>query len=264
MITVDFDRLKIKPGYRILDIGCGSGRHTCAAYRFKNVIAIGADISHAELLTAKGRLELHDRLGENGGGVWGLSRADIKNLPFKDSFFDLVICSEVLEHVAEDKGAAVEIIRVLKPGRILAVSAPRYLPERICWALSSEYTNSSNGHIRIYRKKQLIALLENNGVKHWSLHYAHSLHTPYWWVKCLLGPKRDDTKLVNLYQRFLEWDIMKKPLPIRFLENLLNPLLGKSLVAYFNKAGKTKPAAKPALACFSTQLKKDSKDAAAI
>ncbi|MCK5205642.1 MAG: SAM-dependent methyltransferase, partial [Desulfobacterales bacterium] len=33
MITVDFNRLNIKAGYRILDIGCGSGRHTCAAYR---------------------------------------------------------------------------------------------------------------------------------------------------------------------------------------------------------------------------------------
>ena len=253
MITVDFDRLNIKPGYRILDVGCGSGRHTCAAYRFKNVIAIGADISHAELVTAKDRLKLHERLGENGGGVWGLSMADVKNLPFKDDFFDLVIFSEVLEHIAEDESAAFEIIRVLKPGHTLVVSVPRYLPERICWALSTEYTHSNNGHIRIYRKKRLIALLENCGVKRWALHYAHSLHTPYWWLKCLVGPKRADARLVNLYQRFLEWDIMKKPHSTRFIENLLNPLLGKSLVAYFNKDEKTKPAAKPALACSPRQ-----------
>jgi precorrin-6B methylase 2 len=35
MITVDFSRLTVSPGDRILDIGCGSGRHTCAAYRLK-------------------------------------------------------------------------------------------------------------------------------------------------------------------------------------------------------------------------------------
>ncbi len=235
MITVDFDRLNIKPGYRILDIGCGSGRHTCAAYRFKNVIAIGADISHAELAAAKGRLQLHERLGENGGGVWGLSMADAKNLPFKDDFFDLVICSEVLEHIAEDESAAVEIIRVLKPGHTLVVSVPRYLPESICWALSPEYTHSDNGHIRIYRKNKLIALLENYGVKHWALHYAHSLHTTYWWLKCLSGPNRKDAALVNLYHRFLTWDIMKKPKWVGWMDKLLNPVLGKSLVVYFKK-----------------------------
>jgi cyclopropane fatty-acyl-phospholipid synthase-like methyltransferase len=50
MITVDFNRLDIKTGCRILDIGCGSGRHTCAAYGFKNTVTIGADVSHAALV----------------------------------------------------------------------------------------------------------------------------------------------------------------------------------------------------------------------
>jgi len=235
VITVDFKKFDIIAGYRILDIGCGSGRHTCAAYRFKNVVAIGADLNHAELVEAKERLKFHDQLGENGGGIWGLTMADVSALPFEDHFFDLVICSEVLEHIPEDQSAARELTRVLKPGHNLVISVPRFWPERICWALSSEYTNSDNGHIRIYRKKKLIALLENCGAKPWALHYAHSLHTPYWWLKCLVGPKRDDSNLVNLYQRFLNWDIIKQRWITRFLDNLFNPLLGKSLVVYFHK-----------------------------
>jgi SAM-dependent methyltransferase len=235
MITIDFNRLDIKAGCRILDIGCGSGRHTSAAYRFKHTVTIGADLSHAALVEARDRLKFHDQLGENGGGVWGLTMADASTLPFKDDFFDLVICSEVLEHISEDQAAANEIIRVLKTGHHLVVSVPRFLPERICWALSSEYRNSDNGHIRIYRKKKLITLLENGGVKHWALHYAHSWHTPYWWLKCLVGPDRGDAALVNLYHRFLSWDIMKNPKLVRWIERLMNPLLGKSLVVYFRK-----------------------------
>ena len=235
MNTVEFKKLDIKSGDRILDIGCGSGRHTSAAYRFKNVVAIGIDRSHAELIEAQARLKLHDQLGEHGGGIWGLTMADAGALPFEDHFFDLVICCEVLEHIADDERVAREIIRVLKPGHHLVVSVPRFWPERVCWALSSQYANSNNGHIRIYRKKKLIALLENCGVQSWALDYAHSLHAPYWWLKCLMGLNRTDSKLVNLYHRFLNWDIMEKPKLVRGLDRLMNPILGKSLVVYFKK-----------------------------
>jgi SAM-dependent methyltransferase len=235
MITVDFNKLDLKAGCRILDIGCGSGRHTCAGHGFKNAVTIGADLSREALVEARDRLRFHDQLGETGGGIWGLTMADVCALPFNNDFFDLVICSEVLEHIPEDESAASEIIRVLKTGHHLVVSVPRFLPERICWALSSQYSNSNNGHIRIYRKKKLISLLENGGVKRRGLHYAHSLHTPYWWLKCLVGPDREDAALVNLYHRFLSWDIMKKPKPVRWMDRLMNPLLGKSLVVYFRK-----------------------------
>ena len=237
MVTVDLKKLGIRQGHRILDIGCGSGRHTCAAYRFEKVFAIGADLNAAELSAAKERLQLHDKWGQSGGGGWGLTMADISALPFEDNYFDLAICAEVLEHIADDRHAVGEIIRVLKPGHNLAVSVPRFWPERICWALSTAYTQTDNGHIRIYRKKKLIALLENSGMKCWYSHYAHALHTPYWWLKCLLGPDRSDLATVNLYHRFLTWEILKRPLLLAGLDRLLNPILGKSLVVYLKKKG---------------------------
>ena len=235
MITVDFSRLSIKPGFRILDMGCGSGRHICAAYRFKDIVAVGADLNFSDLCEAKERLKIHHQLGEHGGGIWSLSVADVRRLPFKDNYFDLVICSEVMEHIPEHEVAAREVIRVLKPGYNLVVSVPRYWPERICWFLSDEYHHVNQGHVHIYKKKDLVILFENFGVKKWAGHFAHSLHTPYWWLKCLVGPTREDCLPVNLYHRFLTWDIMKKPRITRFADCLLNPILGKSVVLYFKK-----------------------------
>lgn len=235
MITVEFDRLETKPGFKILDIGCGSGRHTCAAYRLPNVIAVGADLKYDDLTEAAGRLKLHDRLGEHGGGVWALAAADVTGLPFKDDDFDLVVCSEVLEHIENHLQAIREIVRVLKPGRNLVVSVPRYWPERICWAISTDYHRVEGGHLRIFKADPLITDLQSAGLTPWARHYAHSLHTPYWWLKCLVGPDRKDCLPVNLYQRFLTWDIMKQPRCTRILEHLLNPVLGKSVVVYMRK-----------------------------
>ena len=235
MVTADFSRLNIRPGAVILDIGCGEGRHTCAAYRLKGVTVIGADLCLDSLQSAKKRLQFHDQLGEHGGGVWGLLQTDITRLPFADGCFDLVICSEVLEHIPRDGAAMREIIRVVKPGRDLVVSVPRYYPERICWALSDEYFNVNQGHVRIYRQEQLIRRLERLGVRQYARHFAHSLHSPYWWLKCLVGPRRTDSVPVNLYHRFLTWDIMRRPIITRASSRLLNPILGKSLVLYFRK-----------------------------
>jgi SAM-dependent methyltransferase len=167
--------------------------------------------------------------------VHELSAADILNLPFKANVFDLIICSEVLEHIGDHQTAVQEVVRVLKPAGNLVISVPRYWPERICWALSKEYRHSNQGHLRIYKLKKLIALLHRFGLKKWAIHYAHGLHTPFWWLKCLSGSTRDNAVLVELYHRFLVWDIMKQPRGTRVLDDLLNPILGKSAVIYLRK-----------------------------
>lgn len=235
MITVDFNRLTIQPGFRILDIGSGPGRHTAAVYEFKDVTAIGADLSLDDLTLAKERMEYHDAMGWHGGGSWGLTAADITCLPFADDTFDLVICSEVMEHIPDDSAAAKELIRITKPGADLVVSVPRFWPEKICWMLSDDYFNANQGHVRIYKRDPLVGMFKEFGVRYRGFHYAHSLHAPYWWLKCFVGPRDDTHPAVQLYHRFLSWDIMEKPWLTKILDKALNPVLGKSLVLYFRK-----------------------------
>jgi hypothetical protein len=91
------------------------------------------------------------------------------------------------------------------------------------------------GHVRIYQKNRLVKKIMATPMKFLGAHFAHSIHTPYWWLKCLTGQDRTDIRLVNLYHRLLVWDMMKQPAVTRFLDRLLNPVLGKSLVIYFRK-----------------------------
>jgi SAM-dependent methyltransferase len=235
MVTVDFDRLDLQPGARVLDVGCGSGRHTAAACRLPKARVVGVDVDRADLAAARERLQLHDRLNAHGGGRWDLCAADGLRLPFADACFDLVVCAEVLEHVRSDGRALSEIARVLRPEGYLVVSVPRHGPERLCWALSADYAAAEGGHVRIYRRPELLARLRAAGFAPGSIHFAHSLHTPYWWLKCLVGPRRTDARLVNVYHRFLVWDLLKKPRLTRVIERILNPILGKSLVVYARK-----------------------------
>ncbi len=235
VVTVEFERLQINSGDKILDIGCGTGRHTSAAYRLHGISIVGTDPCFEDLIQADKRLKLHDRLGEHGGGVWCLAAGDILRLPYKNGRFDLVICSEVLEHIENYLEALDEIVRVLKPGCNLVISVPRYWPERVCWALSSAYATTEGGHVRIFKLAQLIKDLQKAGFKPWADHYAHSLHTPYWWLKCIVGPAREDFWPVNLYHRFLTWDMMRRPILTGLLDRLLNPILGKSAVLYLKK-----------------------------
>ncbi len=236
MLTADYDRLGLRPGDAILDLGCGFGRHAFeAARRGANVVALDAGRDEVEGVAATfaamveaGELTAHDL---HTAAVQG----DALHLPFPDATFDRVICSEVLEHIPDDLGAMRELTRVLRPGGTMAVTVPRYGPEVINWALSDAYHNVPGGHIRIYRRSVLEGRLREAGLLPTARHYAHGLHSPYWWLKCLVGTTNDEHRLVRLYHRLLVWDIMKAPRLTRGLERILAPLIGKSIVVYLVK-----------------------------
>ncbi|MHB8829260.1 MAG: class I SAM-dependent methyltransferase [Syntrophales bacterium] len=232
MLTVDFSRISLEPGMRVLDAGCGGGRHVCEALRRQGAAVVGVDLKWDDLCKTRGFLSA---LAEDNGGKWAVAQANIANLPFADGFFDVVICSEVLEHIEDDKTAVSELLRVLKKGGELVVSVPRFFPEKICWAISDAYHREPGGHVRIYRQDKLIKILESAGARLQRIDYKHGLHSPYWWLKCAVGHKNDNFPLVRTYRKFLEWDIIRKPKLTRMLDRLLNPLIGKSVVFYLKK-----------------------------
>jgi SAM-dependent methyltransferase len=242
MLTVDFGRFPVGPGDRVLDVGCGAGRHALEAYR-RGARVVALDLSDDELPGVAGMLRAMRLDGEGGPHAYGaVARGDARQLPFPDASFDRVIASEILEHVPDDARAMAELARVLRPGGWLAVTIPRWWPERLCWALSAPYHQFEGGHIRIYSRRRLLGGLRRAGFTPAGGHHAHALHSPYWWLRCLVGVDREDHPAVERYRRFLEWDIERRPLATRALERALNPMLGKSLVLYLRKPRPSKDA----------------------
>jgi hypothetical protein len=118
----------------------------------------------------------------------------------------------------------------------MAVTVPRCGPEAINWALSDEYHDNPGGHVRIYRRSTLERRLSSTGLRPTGFHYAHGLHSPYWWLRCLVGPSNDTHRAVEAYHKLLVWDIVKAPRVTRTADRVLSPLIGKSLVVYLTKS----------------------------
>lgn len=159
--SIDPALLDIGADDRVIDLGCGTGRHVLELSRIPSNI-IGADISRTDIRAARYLLEIMRRRNEVRARVHWLQTAG-ERLPFKDAAFDRVICTETLEHVDDDSVLARELARVLRPGGILAISVPDEFSEKMFWKLSKNYRTHAGGHVRIYRRPQIVALLRDAG-----------------------------------------------------------------------------------------------------
>ena len=237
MLTIRFNRLGLRPGDKFLDAGAGFGRHAFEAAR-QGATVYALDYATDEVVMTRNTfgamLEAKEITEKAYGGVL---RGDATKLPFDDNTFDCVVTSEVLEHIQDDVNVISELHRVLKPGGSLGVTVPSWWPEKINWMLSDEYhaPKSVGGHVRIYSATELKAKLRSAGLEVTDSHHAHALHSPYWWLKCAVGPRNNDHSLVKKYREFLEWDIMNQPRSMQVAERVLSPLMGKSFVVYSRK-----------------------------
>lgn len=149
----------LPPGGYCLDVGCGDGKTAGTWLTTLNSRYVGVDIAESAVRRAR-ELGLDARVIE-----------DAANLPFPDGTFDLVVCTEVLEHVFQPQLVAEEILRVLRPGAMFIATVPNVTHWRhrlsFCFAgrwdpygcaLSVERP-WSDPHIRFFTKETLERML---------------------------------------------------------------------------------------------------------
>jgi SAM-dependent methyltransferase len=236
MLTVDFDRLGLAPGDRMLDMGCGGGRHAFAAIR-RGATVVAFDYSEGELKDVRGVVGAMGEAGEIPDGTeWGTVNGDALNLPFADASFDVIVASEVLEHLWATEWAMTELVRVLRPGGRIAVTVPSEYPERLCWALDRNYHDVPGGHVRIFKRRDLEGRLERAGLVLTGHDHQHGLHSPYWWIRCAGGVNHPDRFLARHYHELLVKQITDNPAWLAAIDRVLNPVIGKSLIVYGERA----------------------------
>ena len=82
MLTVDFDRLRLRPGDRLLDMGCGGGRHAFAAMK-RGASVVALDYSEADLKDVRATVGAMHEAGEvPGTQPWLTVNGDALRLPF--------------------------------------------------------------------------------------------------------------------------------------------------------------------------------------
>ena len=106
------DYLELRDGDRVIDLGCGMGFYLKAMGKLRRLRLVGLDLELARLRKA-GQLQSA-----------GLVQANLERLPLEEGSFDKVLLSEVLEHLVQDEAILRRILRLLKPGGLLAVSVP--------------------------------------------------------------------------------------------------------------------------------------------
>ncbi len=127
----------------VLDLGCGPGNNLKALSKYGTLT--GADASTAALKLA--RQDFDGPLDE----IWLPDK-----LPYADKQFDLIVMLDVLEHVEDHIGAMHRILRILKPGGVLAMTVPA-----LRWLWSSH--DVTHQHFRRYHRGELRRIFERLG-----------------------------------------------------------------------------------------------------
>jgi ubiquinone/menaquinone biosynthesis C-methylase UbiE len=164
----------------VVDVGCGDGAliHFCARLGAE-VIFIDRDEAALAKTTAK--------IEASGARAHRAIQSDCNPIPLEDNSGDLVICTEVLEHVPDPQVFLQELIRVTRPGGQLLITVPDSRSEQFVAATAPPQYFMEPNHIRIFTAEQFRELVKSAGLEIESQQFVGCFWSIYWplsWLTC--------------------------------------------------------------------------------
>ena len=143
METIDLAHVPLARGARILDLGCGEGRHAIAAWARHEVHCVGIDLNPADVASACARAgPLRDAVPRSSERSLGFAVGDGLRLPFADASFDVVSAYAFVHHLKDYSRALREALRVLKPGGGCYIDLE---PNRLFWQAMVRLEQATGG-----------------------------------------------------------------------------------------------------------------------
>jgi SAM-dependent methyltransferase len=186
----------------VLDVGTSTGTNLRMLAELGYRRVVGLDLSNEAIRFC----------AEKGLGV--IHRGDVCDLPFEDASLDLVLATDIIEHVEDDRLALSEIARVLVPGGSAMITVPAF---QCLWGLQDEVSH----HLRRYRMAGLRDAVEGAGLRPVRcFHFNYLLFAPIWLARQILrmfnirvsSESQVNTTLLNrLLLRVFDLDVRTAP-----------------------------------------------------
>lgn len=218
LFSEEISKLNLSVDSNILDVGTSTGTNLRMLRELNYTKYVGLDFSHDAIRFCREK------------GLGEVVKGDIKKLPFPDEVFDLVLATDIIEHIDDDAKAVSEISRVLKTDGHALITVPAFMA---LWGLQDDVSH----HQRRYRLHQLLALISKSGLKTKKSHYFNFLlFAPIWVARKIIRMCNLKLKSENqLNSPLINW-ILKKVFAVDIkLAKTLKPPFGVSILALAKK-----------------------------
>jgi SAM-dependent methyltransferase len=217
--------VRVDPGHTVIDVGCGDGGFSGFCAR-QGAEVLFIDRDQARLTRTEARIKALP------ARAYRAILSDCDPIPLEDGTGDLMICTEVLEHVPDPVKFLHEVIRVAKPGAKLVITVPDARSEQLVSTTAPPQYFEEPNHIRVFTSEAFDKLVLDAGLEIESKHFRGCFWSMFWplsWMTCEPGgglPLDNQHAIITHWTQL--WHLVQDHPDGHKIRDALNQLLPKS------------------------------------